>query len=343
MDRTSPLPVSSRAEPAGPLASAATTTKKLAARMLRDHHSVSKAVAAATERCGRTDWTDKINRVRSYGQVATVRLPADMSGRRPALALQTCRQGDNCATTVGRRGWQAFEPPMPDVFVGECRASAGHVLDVGANTGFYSLVAVLANPELWVQAFEPVPYVAEILTANVRLNRLDGRVALQRSAVGTQDGSATLHLPPRAAGVVETSASLSPDFKDAITERLEVAVRALDSWWGEVGQPPIGVIKVDVESRELDVLRGAEQLVRRCRPVIFYELLPQGDAAGLAAWARERELVDIRLRPREAVVGDPPQFDPDAWNHMFVPVTALDPVVDRLRAAGLAITAAEAA
>jgi FkbM family methyltransferase len=315
--------------------------RRLAAATLRHLHPLGRAVAAAAERAGRPGWTDRLDRIRSEGRIATVRVPAVGPGRRAGLSMYA--RGDHCAATIGHEGWSAFEPPMPDVFVGECRASAGHVLDVGANTGFYSLVAVLANPELWVQAFEPVPYVAEILTANVRLNRLDGRVALQRSAVGTQDGSATLHLPPRAAGVVETSASLSPDFKDAITERLEVAVRALDSWWGEVGQPPIGVIKVDVESRELDVLRGAEQLVRRCRPVIFYELLPQGDAAGLAAWARERELVDIRLRPREAVVGDPPQFDPDAWNHMFVPVTALDPVVDRLRAAGLAITAAEAA
>lgn len=291
-----------------------------------------RLVPAAAELFGARRLADRLDRVRSGGPVAAVRLPQATPGPRRVLSMFTCGDGDLCATAVGRGGWEAFERPMPDVFLGEARLARSWIVDVGANSGFYALVAKIANPRLPVATFEPLPSVAALLRRNLALNGVTG-VEVHQAAVGESAGTASLYVPPEVfAGVVESSASLSPDFKDEIAEKIDVDVVTLDGWWAGHGRPAVSVLKIDVESREVDVLRGAREVIATERPLIFYELLPKGDADGIATFTTEQSLVDLRLRPDEAVVGEAPAFDPDAWNHLLVPVETVDAVLTRLAA-----------
>jgi FkbM family methyltransferase len=306
------------------------------AQQLFAHPRVADALTDTTDAIGARGATDKINRLRSRHEVATVRMPSQGSERRASLSMLTSGNRDQCATGIGRGGWLAFERPMPDVFLAECRHATGHVLDVGANTGIYSLLAVLGNPALRAAAFEPVPYIAEILRANIDLNKVSSRVSVEPVAVGSQTGTALLYLPLlESAGVINTSGTLSADFNASNATSFEVSVVPLDAWWTKNDRPKVSILKVDVESRELDVLLGAQDLIANEQPIVFCELLPKGDPAGLATWAAERDFVDIRLQPERAVVGEVPSFDPAAWNHMLVPRAALRGVTDRLTRLGL--------
>jgi FkbM family methyltransferase len=109
------------------------------------------------------------------------------------------------------------------VFAALVRVKGGLVLDVGANTGFYALVAVSVDPSVEVHAFEPYPPVLEVLHANVGMNVRGSRVRVFAEAVGGSRGDALLHIPNPSHGLVETSASLNPAFR-VEHDRTSVAV-----------------------------------------------------------------------------------------------------------------------
>src|SRR5260370_25620164 len=66
-------------------------------------------------------------------------------------------------------GLKRFEPSTVPLFVELARKSRG-VLDIGANTGLYAVLACAANPAAKVFAWEPVPYLAQKLRNNISLN-----------------------------------------------------------------------------------------------------------------------------------------------------------------------------
>src|SRR5204862_6692444 len=90
------------------------------------------------------------------------------------------------------------------------------------------------------------------------------------------------------------------------------------------GPPHPALLKIDVESREPDVLRGGRGLMRRARPLVVLELLPHLDAGPLESLRADLGYVDVRLRPDTAVVGGPVRPDPDSWNHLWSPPEHLD-------------------
>lgn len=136
------------------------------------------------------------------------------------------------------------------------------VVVAGANIG--SLIVPLAKACAEVIAFEPQRWVYQLLTANVVLNDLLN-VRTYWAALGKQRG--TVEIPmfdpdkPNNFGAVELEAvqGMGGDV---------VPVYTLDSFGSLVD---CGLLTIDVEGMEEDVLRGAEQLVKRCRPVIFFE------------------------------------------------------------------------
>lgn len=303
------------------------------AAWLRRHPVVIPVAAGLADRVGASRTSDDI--VRVVADAAVGRLPR-RGRRRPARLVMHRVDGRDQSVLALDLDWRTFEEPMPAVFWELSCRLRGHVVDVGANTGIYALIALLADRRREVTAFEPVPVVRGMLEANVALGGYTRRARIRNEAVGAESGIATLFVPPSASdGYVETSASLSADFKGNVGEGIDVPVTTLDSWWVGAGRPQVALVKIDVESREYDVLRGADEMVATQQPVLFYELLPQGDAAGIVSWARDRDLVDVRLRPDQAIVGAEPEFDPAAWNHMLVPRSRLAVVVVVLQDCGL--------
>ncbi|MEO5364946.1 MAG: FkbM family methyltransferase [Magnetococcus sp. WYHC-3] len=150
--------------------------------------------------------------------------------------------------------------------IGEAIAAAvpagGVCLDIGSHRGF--MAGVMArNGARRVYCFEPNP-------ANLaRLEQLQGinptlDLRLMPLAVGSTNGRASFSLMPESTMGKLSDSRFQPT--EATSGTLDVTVRTLDDLLqtGEIEAP--GLIKVDVEGAEVEVLRGATTLIREHRP-----------------------------------------------------------------------------
>lgn len=152
-------------------------------------------------------------------------------------------------------------------------ADAGErCLDIGANIGYMSsLLASKVGSSGHISAFEPHPEVFRRLKTN--LARCDGQSNVEpyQNAIGATDGGADL-IEPADFDKNEGTALIAsrPATGSSVSERRHrVTMRRLDSIFSKHNQ--FGVMKVDVEGRELDVFRGAEQLLseNRIRDIVW--------------------------------------------------------------------------
>jgi FkbM family methyltransferase len=144
------------------------------------------------------------------------------------------------------------------------------VLDIGAYSGLYTLTAsARVGREGHVIAFEPSPYQRKRLQWHVWLNRCSN-VRIENAALGSKDGEEIFFsVPGRSAGY----SGLRPPDVDAATRPIPVRVTTLDSYLWRYSVGSVDFIKVDVEGGELDVFKGAVDLLRQpLRPVILCEL-----------------------------------------------------------------------
>lgn len=148
------------------------------------------------------------------------------------------------------------------------RYPAATLIDVGASTGCYTLLAK-HHPGLTVYAFEPVPQVHDVLETNVRLNDLGTRVWTYPAGVSNYTGEGMLHSIKAIGGsgvsMVDGTPSLHKDY-----DNLKVQVVTLDAFCAEFKVAP-RFIKIDVEGGEKRVLEGAVNTIDRYKPFLLLE------------------------------------------------------------------------
>jgi FkbM family methyltransferase len=154
-----------------------------------------------------------------------------------------------------------------------CEIECPVVVDVGASTGSFSLVAsVYADAS--VIAFEPHPTVYDVLITNLALNGVLSTSAALMLALANYDGRAVLRAPKRQTGFGTIGEgplrAKSRDISrlDEIVQ-YDVDVRRMDVFFGESDR--VDIVKIDVEGAELLVLRGGELMIRRWMPALLLE------------------------------------------------------------------------
>jgi FkbM family methyltransferase len=156
-------------------------------------------------------------------------------------------------------------------------------IDVGANYGIYTAVASrMVGDAGQVIAFEPAKDAYRILDRNLAINGLRN-VRTLRLALSNRSDRALLRLHPDSSRNVLTWES------DVTGPFEEVSTATLDSVLTQYGVDQVHFIKLDVEGAEELVLEGARLLFGRAKPVVLFEVNPDG-ARGLGlnpdgAWA----------------------------------------------------------
>ena len=169
------------------------------------------------------------------------------------------------------------------------------MLDVGANTGIFSLLAGAVNPMSQVVAFEPLPRLCDAVRANVHLNGWPHRVRVLAEAVSNRVGTGPFHV--RRADV-PTSASLNEGgFRGLDGDIISVPATRLDATLGS--DMPVDLVKVDVEGFEDRVLKGMFGILSRWRPATVVECNPHGPHRDVKQILGD-ELYVFLLSPRPA-------------------------------------------
>lgn len=136
-------------------------------------------------------------------------------------------------------------------------------LDIGANLGVWTVELSRATSGI-VYAFEPQLEVFLQLCGNLFLNKCNNVKPMQCALGGPSElGKKVTMFTPDIHNNGFTYISDTPP----TSELAAVNIMTLDS----LSLPRIDFIKLDVEGYEEAVLRGGEQLLKSCRPVIFFE------------------------------------------------------------------------
>lgn len=143
-------------------------------------------------------------------------------------------------------------------------APGGVLFDLGANVGYFTLIGgALVGPEGRVVAVEPLPANAHALRHNIALNGLSNTTVVEAAGSGAPGhGILDVH--------VDNQKSALSDGATPGTG-LRVATVSIDSEAARLGISPT-LLKIDVEGAELDVLQGAERVLREDRPVVLCEV-----------------------------------------------------------------------
>jgi FkbM family methyltransferase len=173
--------------------------------------------------------------------------------------------------------------------------------DLGANVGFYTLLAAKRATTGKVYAFEPLPRNIEFLRRHLELNQVSNAAVLELAVSDVAGRASFQEAGDSSMGFLKSGGSLN------------VLTATLDCLLQQRRILPPTVIKIDVEGAELLVLRGSREVFQQFRPVLFlathgrevhpeciqllvswgYECKDLGDGAG-----KDSGEIVARYRPR---------------------------------------------
>lgn len=145
------------------------------------------------------------------------------------------------------------------------------ILDIGANSGLFSLVAAKSNPGAEIIAFDILPETYHVLIDNLMLNGLLDKVEIRLVGVGE---SGTIFYAPFNNISSDMPTSLSLDSRPVSDDLVQVPTMSLD----EICLPSFLqrklLIKIDVEGTEIDIFFHGRETLSVIKPDIICEVLP---------------------------------------------------------------------
>ena len=227
--------------------------------------------------------------------------------------------------------WASYWLAKPELRVLRQFVDPGRVsIDVGANIGVHSYF--LGRWSRAVHAYEPNPSLLPALRGSAARN-----VTVHGVALSDRSGQATLTVPVvdgEAAdpyGTLVASTASTASTTTTALHSYSVETRRLD----DGGHIDVGLIKIDVEGHEQEVIAGARETIARDRPTLLVEIeqrhlscdarnfIDEVEGLGYRGWM----LLGGALRPAEqfsverhqtAVLADP-SVGPYVENFFFTP------------------------
>jgi len=219
----------------------------------------------------------------------------EVSGQR---LMMTWRGDSMMETEFFRHGlYGAWERQSLRIWAHLC-ADAHEILDVGANTGVYSLLARKNNPSAKIVALEPIPANADVLQANVDANAAN--VLVERIALSDRDGDAVMYMLKDQLNYMTAVDDNRYARHPEITGRATVVPVSVpvETWATLKATRHLtgpDLIKIDVEGHEVAVMRSLYAHVAEHRPTILLEIIGDENAACVNEMLRTLDYVFISI------------------------------------------------
>ena len=175
----------------------------------------------------------------------------------------------------------------------------GVVVDIGANVGNHAVYISKFTNAPRIIVFEPSQTTIAILKENLRLNQCNNvDTKFLGIALGAKEGRLTQHRPePDNLGYTYYTEDPAGDVQEIDGDSL-------------IYDEPIGLIKLDAEGMEVEILAGLQRTIQRWRPVMLIEIWDWKTPLFIKWLARESyEIIDPSIR----------RYD-QMWNYLVKPV-----------------------
>jgi FkbM family methyltransferase len=166
----------------------------------------------------------------------------------------------------GIKGWEKCSVSLWIDLSKEAHA----ILDIGANTGIFTLIAAAVNKNAEIYSFEPVKRTSLLLKKNLEINNFKN-INFYEKAVSNVTGKSTFYDVTTES---QYSSSLNEKMLEGIsgTIQYEVDVISLDDL-EELKNKKIDLIKLDVEMHEPESIQGMMNILKENLPVFIIEIL----------------------------------------------------------------------
>jgi len=144
------------------------------------------------------------------------------------------------------------------------------IFDIGANVGYYSLMAAKRAGNGKIYAFEPVSSTYEKLLKNIELNKFHN-IQLQNLAVSNHAGYVDIYV----ADNKNTGTSSITKHMHYNGNMETVKTVCIDDFFVEQAISKIDLIKIDVEGAEMLVLEGMNKILTQLEPLVLVELIDE--------------------------------------------------------------------
>ncbi len=162
-----------------------------------------------------------------------------------------------------------YEKPLADM-IKKILQPGNVFLDIGANIGYFSLLAANSEPTSKIISFEPVKNLFQKLEENVSLNDLKNITTLN-VAIGEINGEKELFIS--AADNLGMSSFQQPENYSGKKENVKII--SIDSWFRTARLSKVDLIKLDVEGSELAALKGMQGVLQNFKPLVIAEINPE--------------------------------------------------------------------
>ena len=146
----------------------------------------------------------------------------------------------------------------------EISKEEGIYVDVGAHTGLYTMTSIRSNPLNNIIAIEPFYLNMARLITNLRLNRMQKSIDVKLVAASNFDGLSKFK--------INTEYSYLSKGGKIDNEGTSTVTIKLDSLKFDNTKKKVRGIKIDTEGEDLNVLLGAQNLIKTYKPKIIIEI-----------------------------------------------------------------------
>jgi FkbM family methyltransferase len=147
------------------------------------------------------------------------------------------------------------------------------IIDIGANTGLYSVLSAIENPKANIYAIEPYSANFKRLGLNININNCKN-ILSEQIAFGDSNGTIEFTVPANnsVTDVSSANEAFTKIFYPTVTWKKEtVNIETIDDFKFRKNVLEIDLIKCDVESFEMNVFRGMDSILKNDRPTIIFE------------------------------------------------------------------------